>query len=205
MNPKYELNRNTLKKALMQLPNYEAPTQVWDRIETTIDNNKNFKNTLSGIQTYRAPEGAWEEIVSKIDSDEENEIIAKPKIRPLALMKYAAVMIPLFLLSIGLWKYLDKDYEMSYDVAYIEDVQSLVNLEDQQLVGHLKLLYQKQMGINTTPYKQLLWTNLNDIEKAKSELKRQIGSFGEEENLLIMLRRLENEESEVLQKMKQFI
>jgi hypothetical protein len=63
-----ELNRNTLIKALAQLPDYQPDASVWSAIGVQL----NQSNLTSNLKAYNPPTFIWDNLEKQLDEDEKN-------------------------------------------------------------------------------------------------------------------------------------
>ena len=69
-----------LKKAIHELPSYDAPQEAWSNIETTLNQEQNIDVLNRAIAEYKIEKQAlvsWEEIEFKIRQQEHDQILKK--------------------------------------------------------------------------------------------------------------------------------
>ncbi|MEM6347506.1 MAG: hypothetical protein AAF927_26705 [Bacteroidota bacterium] len=87
-----EENRDQLKAAIEQLPDYQAGPEIWDRLEAALDQEKTAQDNEIKMQvstallpTYEAPQSVWNRLEKQLGG----------KRRPLWLGRIAAAVVVL--------------------------------------------------------------------------------------------------------------
>lgn len=212
-----EKNRDVLKNALSQLPQYEAPSTLWSAMEQKLEQQNAYQQSLQQLPIHQAPPGLWEVIEAHLeeennstynDNTPSSEVkmptleVKHVKKRPFQWLKVAAIFLPF--IAIGYWV-LSTTTQPTYTYQTAVVSISEEGNKDASLVEDLKRMYQAQMNWNEDPKQQQLWYELQELEDALQEAKRNVGKYGEQQNILKIVKSLENNRTKVLKEMKEYI
>jgi hypothetical protein len=93
-----ELNKGSLKSAISQLPEYDAPGSVWTHI--------NARLPLAELPTYDAPEFVWTQIESQLSDVTQNAKLKPQNLKILRggnVYKIAVAASVTILVTAGFW------------------------------------------------------------------------------------------------------
>jgi len=184
------LNKNSLKKAITRLPNYEPPEAIW----MAIDSELNLKEGIEALPQYTPTNELWENI---------NQQLPTKKTKLFSLKKWAIAATILLGVGINFWFYQQSPTtSLSYALETIDPQLLQADWdEDEQLFDEISAICQMKTYSCTVPEFQLLETELEELNEAKSDLKQAIHSFGKDTDLINQLSKIELERTAVLKKM----
>ena len=192
-----ELNRKTLTDAIQQLPQYEAGEHVWGRISSELD----LKDAIHTLPQYAPPAEVWAGI--------ENGIMATPskrrRLRPLRIYVSAAASVALLIIA-GLFIYNTNqtgNEAITYHKTIIEGQFVYENdwdEDDADLVAVVYMFKKDPVAKQASSYEGLLneWEELNT---AKAEIKEMMKKYGQDEQLISELGKIERNRSAIVKEM----
>lgn len=225
-----ELNHNTLKNALGQLPQHEPPVQVWDsvverlQVQTAVEELPEYhppdfvwdniemdlaqakqvdilQQTIQELPAYEPPALVWESI--------ENELPPTAKIVKMRWLRYAvaAAMVGILFVA-GL--FLQHQNNETVTVAFTEEVRNVEDLtpdwyEDEDAFATILAFCKTQTFTCEEPLFIDLKSELEELNDARKALETVMGDYGQDANLMKQLARVEHQRSDVLKKMVQLI
>ncbi|MEL6864441.1 MAG: hypothetical protein AAFP19_08485 [Bacteroidota bacterium] len=206
-----ELNKNTLRKAIDQLPKYEPQPLLWDAIEEQMDaraSQGRLKEALVQLRTYEPPSDLWEAISEGLDQEQEL-VESGPEVqairRPLGIrqiLRYAAAaVIGGALLLFGLWP---EEDQVSYSYEEQRVAKELLEHDwdtDDDAFAMVIAFCQEEAIVCQEPEFRLLKGELEELNEAREEIKAALGNYGDDLELIAQLTRIEHERSDVLKQM----
>lgn len=200
-----ELNRHTLKTSLRQLPEYEAPDNIWDMIEAALDTDAHIAASARQLSPYHAPDHIWENLEKELDhSPRRKPAPMRAWLRPLA----AAAAIGLLLLSVP-WFFKSHSGESETIVVtqefLNERLHAPVQEKEDPAFEYVFALCQSRAPICQQPEFLHLKSELDELTAAKASLRRELGQYGDDPGLAAQLARIERERSGLLQQMMSMI
>ena len=204
-----ELNKNTLRKAIDQLPEYEPQPLLWDAIEEQMDaraSQGRLKEALVQLRTYEPPSDLWEAISEGLDQEQEEigpevQSIRRPLGMRLLLRYAAAAVIGGALLLFGLWPAEDP---VSYSYEEQRVAKELLEHDwdtDDDAFAMVIAFCQEEAIVCQEPEFRLLKGELEELNEAREEIKAALGTYGDDLELIAQLTRIEHERSDVLKQM----
>lgn len=203
-------NKDILKKAIDNLPDYDPPELVWDKISSTLVTEKNeeaIQRNILNLPSYDPPPSSWEAISLKLSTDE----ASSTKVVPLwskRVWGYAAAVA--LLVSIGLsvlWpegSAQDRTYitmstqeEMPLNVpAWNEDQEDfevvLAEIEGNQFL-------RQNTDVNNLRYEY------EELETAKQEVLTIMEQYGTDPQVIEQMNEIENARAAVIKKLVGFL
>ena len=196
-------NEHILKQAIANLPTYEAPTFIWDRIEgqLQIDHQDDLiQDASKRLVPLEAPSFIW----NKIESELEQKAIPKGKLIPLwgRWAVAASVLLAMtYFISTQDWK---KDVAVSY-TEHTEPLDSylLQNDWDADEVAFAEVikLHDSYLQVFNDNESKQLKVELEELEEDRKELKDAIDLYGSDHELIRQLANLERDRTELIKKM----
>jgi hypothetical protein len=200
-------NQTILKKAISDLPKYHLENnEVWENISSRLDHIENIKNSLP---KFEAPANIWGRIEEKLNEEglvdntakhwkPSSMILNKHKRIPLTI-KYSIAASIVFLIGLSIWKFTDHSNtngKLIYSVESsetIETIQPEINNDTQNTMNDMISQNCKNSpGICTSPRFLDLQKELTEINKVYDELKEKINQDPNDQ-LYKYLFRIENE------------
>ncbi|MEL6719448.1 MAG: hypothetical protein AAFO82_09730 [Bacteroidota bacterium] len=186
------MNEQGLKNTIQNLPQYQAPEQLWQRIETDLE----LQNVIAKLPTYAPKDQVWTRI--------EEELPAKRvRLTPRYWMS-AAAAVAILVVAVFWWQ----NQQNQPDIALIEsvDTQKVELLladwnEDEDAFEKMKSLCTQYPFLCTNENFQSLENELEELEEAKSAVTFTIQKYGKQARLVHQIKAIEQERSEVLKQM----
>ncbi|MEO1518636.1 MAG: hypothetical protein AAFV95_26720 [Bacteroidota bacterium] len=205
-----ELNRNTLEKAIQQLPSHRPESKVWDALCDTLDQEdarQKLDIVVSALPAHEAPDDLWGRIADELD--QEQEVTPLPSIEKgrifRRLYRYAAAAA-IALLAITAVSYnhlastrtvdgvtISYATEQTYQVKFVADWE-----QDEDAFNRILNYCQEQKFVCEQPEFRILKEELMDLNDARESLKLAINRYGEDSDLISRLAQIENERSDIL-------
>ncbi|MCR9290359.1 MAG: hypothetical protein NXI23_23545 [Bacteroidetes bacterium] len=202
-----EHNKEILKTAIQNLPEYEPKDALWDFIQDDMDydhSDQRIREGLQALPTYSPPQLVWNNIESNLSLSEESEsgrvVSINSRRRWLSIAASVAVLF-----VAGWWfNYLNSDGadEMAFSTEIRDD-----NLlkedwnDDDGAFDDLMALCKTKVAVCKTPGFQKLQVELDELNDAKNVLNSAVGKFGTNANLISQIKDLELERTEIMKEM----
>ena len=223
-----ELNKDTLKKALAQLPNcapeasvwaaidgqlqinnvthdlksdfnqYAPPSFIWDNLENELELNKNAQNTEGSIYELKIQELS---INSPINSPIKS-IKKQGLLRPLNVQKWA-MAAGVAGLIFTVFSVLKPKNTEGFDLKYATEVvdNQLIKNDWNDSEADFKMVEdfcQQQIAACETPAFKTLKHELDELNTAREDIKKAIGDFNSNADLMLQLKDIEQQRITVL-------
>jgi exonuclease VII large subunit len=190
-----ETNKNILKKALANLPDYEPLEHIWAGINQEL-NEEPLKNALKNLSQDEPDELLWELIKNKSALHQ----------RPGVAWWYVAAMI-LLGSAIGMWMSREK-YPQS--VSYTKEVVDLrLQANKEQDTDHqyqkLKTYCETETLVCDSKDFNRLKQEYETLRTAAEQLQQAMGEYNTEPELMRQFSMVEQEKAEVLNQMAKMI
>ena len=191
-----ELNKNILKAALDNLPQYEPPDAVWQGINTRLP--------LLELPTYDAPDIVWEAIEKQLSEAEKPVkrlfILRGPRFYKLAIAASIAVCV-----SLGFWFFKSQNLEQTQIEISTEVVDNQLLKKDFDDEEQSFAMVEEFCKIATPVCEQAdfknLKTELDTLDQAREALKNAMGDYAADADLVAELTKIENERTTILRQL----
>ena len=190
-----EQNRETLTKAIRELPVYEPGPLIWERITGELD----LQESIQQLPQYAPPAAVWENI-------EANLTAPVKEAKHISLYRKLSVAASIaILLAAGFWLY-SKDNTseaISYDVAMTEGTFKYENDwdgDESSLIVAVNAFKSDPVAQQDDNYNTLLaeWDELNE---AKKEIKEMMDKYGHDSQFIRQLGSIERDRAAVAKQM----
>ena len=194
-----ELNRNTLERAISELPGYAPEQELWTAIEAQLElemQDKQLRIATHQLPLYAPPPLVWENISSELEQ--------KPKLRKLWARPLLAVAATIFgvILSVGAWLYFSEETgaQMVLHTTEMLDVTGFEGDwdEDEQDIAMVVSMVEK---IPHNENLSALKTELEELNEAKAMLTHTMSQYGKDAELIRRLSKIERERSKIVKQM----
>lgn len=198
-----EHNKKTLIEALSTLPEHEPAEELWQRIESQTvpaEEDRMPRSMVRQLPEYEPPAQVWERISAKLD--------AGGKVRTLGWRYALAAAASLALLLLAYWQ-LNRKYVVEADAMTVTYSREMVDPlllvkdwdEDEAAFSEFLNLCQSKKFICEQPEFRQLQSELEELTLAKNELKNALGDYGSDPNLVLQIKEIELERTDLLKKM----
>ncbi|NUO00947.1 MAG: hypothetical protein HUU01_10075 [Saprospiraceae bacterium] len=194
-----ELNRNTLERAIRELPGYTPEQELWTAIEAHLEQetqDKHLRMATHQLPLYSPPPLVWENI--------SNELAQKPRLRKLWQRPGFAVAASIFgvLLSVGAWLYLSESNgtQMVLHSTEMLDVTGFEGDwdEDEADIAMVVSMIEK---LPANENLSALKTELEELNEAKAVLTNNMTQYGKDAEMIRRLSKIERERSKIVKQM----
>jgi len=219
-----EYNKHSLIEALASLPEYDPPTSVWEKMErelklhnnianlkehnppsevwTNLQNELVLQNAVAALSSYEPPSAIWEEIQGELAT-------RKPKGRVVPLqrwIRYAAAAAVIGVVTLfGLSQFTENtitNSQLSYSVETVsDDLLKKDWNEDEDAFDYLMAICKEKVLACKNPEFQILQTELQELNDAKTMLEEAIGSYGTNANLISEMKDIEFARTTIVKQM----
>jgi hypothetical protein len=214
-----ELNKNTLKKALAQLPNYEPAETVWSAIDMQL--------TINALQQYNPPSFIWDNLEKQLDDElkiknlrlneplvdnvsetlKVSETYALPikkqgLLRQLSVQKWAmaaAIAGMIFTIFSVLKRGNTEGVDFKYSTEVVDN--QLIKNDWNDSEADFKMVEdfcQQQITACETPVFKTLKHELDELNAAREDIKNALGDFNSNADLMLQLKDIEQQRATVL-------
>jgi HAMP domain-containing protein len=200
-----EKNRATLTSALRKLPEYDPPTSLWDDLESALDADDLLKQSIPNLPVYDPPETVWSDIEAKLNQPVQQTL----KIRSRNFRRYA-VAATLAGALLAAWFLLRPATIPTDNLTVSQEkidntVAAAAREPEDDAFKMVQNLCAGAAPVCNQPQFKALKSELDELTKAKQELRDALGPYGDDSELTAQLVRIERERSELLQQMIQMI
>jgi len=191
-----EKNKNSLLKAINNLPKYSPKDYVWDNLDDALQTShadQVLHDAIRQMPSYKAPDQAWSNIKLELPSSGKRRWLA-------ALVMAAAIA----LLISYIWMGDNYDFEreivsINYSKEKIDtnNFIAITSITKNQRDSAFRRIVQAQKKSNDNT-KQIL-AELEQLENARKRLKSKLGKYDTNSDLEHKLLRIEEESVELQQ------
>ncbi|MEM8895010.1 MAG: hypothetical protein AAGC88_10565 [Bacteroidota bacterium] len=206
-----EAKDSKLNKAIEDMPTYQAPEEVWDRIVDELDADRPLR---MAIEDYRQQQLEAPDLFDTIIEAEKPLMEPQGKVRSLSPIWLSGIAAGLALL-IGYFVLFNQAAEETITVvSYSETVEDLPEMmtaameevsEDDEVMDFIKMHCQQVALTCNTPQFQGLFDLYIELDQSKMELMDVMQANQEQEQLADYLIRVEKEKDEVGKQLIQMI
>jgi hypothetical protein len=201
-----EQNKKTLIEALSSLPEHEPQEMLWEQIEHEMDGGLDAilpAQLLQSLPQYEPPAGAWDGILKNLEDGRPSaKIVAINWRRAFAVAASLAALLVVF------WQMnRTKQVEMNVvAVNFSEEtpdpllLQRDWNDDEEAFSDFLSICEAKKTLCEQPEFKQLQG-ELDELTAAKNELADVLGDYGTDADLVIQIKEIELQRTDILKKM----
>jgi hypothetical protein len=188
------MNKSELIK---NLPTYEPPETVWEAIETRLP--------LLEMRTYEPPADIWESIENQLVTSEKPvkklSILrgVKNNYAWLAAASFALLVVASFALYFNLNKNIEANLVVTTEVVDNQLIQQNWNETDKDF-ALVEAFCETALPKCEEPEFKNLKTELDDLNKAREDLKNVLSTYNSDPEIVAQLTKLENVRSDILKK-----
>ncbi len=202
-----EKNRDTLDRALRQLPQYDPPGQLWealDRALTAEASQQTLHSAIREMPSYAPPKMVWDAIEEELVDDQ--VVLRLPRKRRLRRWVAAASVVLLCSIA-GWWWQQNQIGREQVAITYSEETVVAADFlandwdEDEEAFGMVAAFCQGGNVICQQPEFQILTLELETLNSAREDLKAAITAFGQDPDLIAQLTAIEFERTDLLKKL----
>lgn len=204
-----EFNKHTLKKAISNLPLYEAPGFLWDNIEAVLvadEQDAIIKATIPHLPHYQAPDSVWIGIETALDknSTDEKQHTSIISIRRIAI---AASFVGLAIwFSWQSFFATTSEYTLSYSEEEVAQFEYEFDPNEDEASFNTMLDHFKSSVVakQHEEYNNLLEA-YEELKIAKEELVQILENYGSDPDIIQQMSDIEHERSRVIKQMAALI
>lgn len=185
-----EFNKDQLRKALQQLPEYRPPAACWEQLSNQLEQPSPLP--LDQLRGYAPPAAVWNQLNDSLDRNQLNQ----GRIRRLRWMAVAASV----LLLVGAWGWYQASQGPTVRIVYRQEPASQITLNsdwDQENEQFEALFSANHWETDRGPAFADLQLEIEELTEAKEEVKAMLVAYGEDPNLIRQLGKIERERSDV--------
>jgi hypothetical protein len=205
---KQDKQASALKKAISQLPVYQAEDRIWKKIEEELERDTEekgrafLKASIRQLPDYKMPESAWSEL-------EERMLIKDPSSRK-KYIRYVTGIAAGFLLLFGLLLLLEKKHGNNQSaglLAYTTETGMTFSAEDgtKDLESSLNSMLEGHCQLEPEACKSPQFTELKneraDLDATIRELSKKYDASGNDPEIYKYLIRARKEQTEISMKL----
>ena len=198
-----EINKKTLIEALSSLREHEPPDDIWDNVnmELKLGLDEFFpKEALYDLPEYDPPTQVWSGIVRELWHQGHPKIVKLNWRKPLAI----AASLALLLTAYFLIKEVDPPLEISlkYSSEKVDDALLKKDWKDDEEAFEIyHELCTTKKYICEHPEFQMLQQEFDELSEAMNEIELAIGDFGTNTDLIVQIKEIELERTDIFKKM----
>ncbi len=197
-----EKNKNTLRDALLRLPEHDAPEMLWPKLEADLQLQAAIDSNIPLLPEHQPPDWVWASLDAQINTDKPGP--KKSFVARIWPIWAAAAAVSLLLCAVWFLQPSGNGEEMSirYSEEKVDNVLlAVVREPEDEAFQLLEEICRQPAPVCKDPEFIALKTELDELTAAKSELREAIGLYETDTELNVQLTRIERERSELLRRM----
>lgn len=188
---------NKLNIAVQQLPVYQPPSHLWERIEQDLSFEEKLGESLENLPQYTPPERVWQNIQSDLTA---KRVSLQPRWIWLVAASVAVLMITLF--AVRQWSDQPATVEMIYATRQQEPTLFLADWnEEEAAFSTIATLCKQHPFICESATFQENSIEMELLNEEKLALEQAMQQYGKQANLINQMRRVEQGRSDLLKEM----
>jgi hypothetical protein len=228
-----EINKISLANAIQSLPTYSPSLEVWELIEMSLETQEMLNASLPKLPNYSPSVSLWDKIEAELEADElvgnleiSTETVVSQKktffekmsfltvhLSPNYSRNFLQAVAAIFIVMVAsVWflksniGFIKNTDEISITQEVIDNQVLMSNIEGEDPTFNMvNELCRERVPVCEVPAFKTLKSELDELTRAKSELKIAIGKYNDDPNLVAQIVKIEQERSALLQKMVQMI
>ncbi len=197
-----EKNRDTLLRAIAELPEHRPPSAIWDGINAEMDfyeRESALRRALRRLPEYAPPPKVW----GQIEGSLHRPILRLPRLSPLSRAIAATVLIGSIAAVI---RFSGKEVAPKVQYTYAVEKAQMPFIpvalpEDEAAIGEVGEIFSRQHAVFQYPEGTRLLGELKELNEAGEELRSVLDAYGFDEQLALELTKVELQRNQVIQKM----
>lgn len=197
-----EKNKESLLRAISELPVHRPPSAVWDGINAEMDFHEResvLRRALRRLPEYAPPPKVWTQIEGSLS----RPVLKLPRLSPLTRAIAATILIGGFA---ALLRFLGTDPASKVQYAFAVETAQVPFLpvalpEDEAAIGEVGEFFSRQHAVFQYPEGARLLGELKELNEAGEELRKVLDNYGFDEALALELTKVELQRNQVIQKM----
>ncbi|MCU0348778.1 MAG: hypothetical protein MUC59_17695, partial [Saprospiraceae bacterium] len=200
-----EQNKKTLIEALSSLPEHEPKEMLWEQIEEEMGGGLEGIVTpqlLQAMPQYEPPASAWDGILKALNAEKRSA-----KIIGIGWRKALAVAASLALLLVVYWQ-MNGPHQVDSTVVAVNFSEETVDPmllqrdwdEDEDAFAEFLSLCEAKKTVCELPEFKELQSELEELTAAKDELKSAISEYNTDADLVLQIKDIELERTDILKK-----
>lgn len=198
-----EKNRQTLKKAVGQLPEYAAPERLWSEIAAGLDQQQEWRAAIRQLPVYSPPDRIWDQIDRELNRHSQKTSLVR-RLRALPYRQLAAAVVTGLLIA-GWWSVARVDEPVKTSISYSEEVQmpsaTVSDWGEDDQVMSMVMQEADQSPIAERDIIQRLKSEFRELTDARTEVEEMLKRYGRNEDLLREIARIERARSLVVKEL----
>jgi len=198
-----------LRQAIRNLPDHEPPASLWENIQEAVNEENTelpLQRAIAELPSYDPPSFVWEAIEAELgESSKQVAIESSIKVIPLWRRPAVAAGLTALICAMAWLFFAPNDGEkvsMAYSTIEINtDFDDKEELRDEEAFELVMNEFNHQLAMLNDPYLEELKKELDDLDLAKRQLEKVIGAYGDDEELIQQITRIEHDRSAVLKEM----
>ena len=201
-----ELNRNTLQRAIRELPQYTPGEAVWASLEQALEAEQSeaaLQEAIHKLPTYAPKDDLWGRI---------EQALAQPARKPLYVRRRvqlaSAAVLAGAVLALVVWLNMPNDPGVQEQITYAQTAQAQSPKADwdadDALIANVAQAYAQRASFLQTNGRDLL-SELEELNEAKAEIKAMMQRYGRDAQLIEHIIEIERERTQVVKQMAQEI
>ncbi len=194
-----ELNKDMLKLAINNLPQYEPPHTLWQ--------STNARLTLTELPIYDAPEFVWQNIENQLSETQNPKLLTQNGqiLRGGNFYKFAVAASVALMVGVGFWFFKFKNtHQNNIRVSTeIVDNQLIKNDfgSDDETFAMVEEFCKTALPVCEQPDFKNLKAELDELNTAHTRLKNAIGDYAANPDLIDEITKIDNERTTVLRQL----
>ncbi|HKK74796.1 MAG TPA: hypothetical protein VJ953_06990 [Saprospiraceae bacterium] len=201
-----EKQNQLIRQAISELPDYQAPEQLWPQISEQLDIDQKerlIQRQLAQLPDYHPPETVWTEIAEGLAK-------APPKNTWLRLVRQPLTWAASFLLLFSLYWLVTQSQGPEVSYTYTTQAESQWLLEsdwdaDEADFAEVVQLHQRYLRTFDDQSAASLQEEFDELNTAREEIKETLDRYGKDQELIRQLAAIERARTQIVNQMAQQI
>ncbi|WP_367388846.1 hypothetical protein [Lewinella sp. LCG006] len=193
----FEKNRDSLKKALDQLPSFDPPAGIWDQIES--DLNKPYvpdegvlHEAIQQLPAYTPPVTVWNKLAQQLDT--EHQVRQLRVVRQRQVLQWAAAIALLLMAGYAILREPGPKVQLQYAQETVQQFQTDIDWNaDESIFSQLE---DQLVQVNDPAINKLRF-EYEELSTAHEDVAAMLKSYGRDPQLIRQMADIERERSDI--------
>lgn len=194
----FEKNRDSLKKALKQLPSYDPPAGSWDRIEDELSASASepeevvLHEAVQHLPAYAPPVSVWNKLTKQLDEDRQTRRLRV--VRRRQFVQWAAAVALLVVSAYVVLREPGPKVKMVYDQETVQQFEPAIDWNGEESIF---AQLEQRLGQVDDPAINNLRFEYEELSTAHQDVAAMLKSYGRDPQLIRQMADIERERSDI--------
>ncbi|WP_020534317.1 hypothetical protein [Lewinella cohaerens] len=193
----FEKNRDSLKKALGQMPSFDPPAGLWDQIQSELATphapvEEALHDAVQHLPGYAPPVTVWNKLARQLDTDHQTRQLRV--VRRRQVLQWAAAVALLLMAGYGIMREPGPKVKLQYAQETVQQFQAELDWNtDENIFAQLE---QELVQVNDPAINKLRF-EYEELSSAHEDVTAMLRSYGRDPQLIRQMADIERERSDI--------